>query len=103
MALASGGSAFRESLEGETHSHGPERVETRFDRAIKRFSLGASGVLRAATAPLDRAEALDRLGDGIAVDARAAGSAILLDGLALPLALGLLGGLALRARCREMP
>ena len=103
MALASGGTAFRESFEGETHVHGEAPAETRFDRALKGFSLGASGVLRAATAPLDRTEALDRLGDGIAVEARAAFAALLLDGLALPLLLGLFGGLALRARCREMP
>ena len=103
MALASGGTAFRESFEGETHRHGEEPAETRLDRAVRRFSLGASAVLRESTAPIDRTEALDRLGDGIAVDARAAFLALLLDGLALPLLLGLLGGLALRARCREMP
>ena len=103
MALASGGTAFRESFEGETHRHGEAPAETRLDRAARRFSLGASAVLRESTAPIDRTEALDRLGDGIAVEARAAFLALLLDGLALPLLLGLLGGLALRARCREMP
>lgn len=103
MALASGGAVFREADAEDAHSHGPARVETRLDRAARRFSLGASAVLREATAPIGRAETLDRLGDGIAVDARAAALALLLDGLALPLLLGLLGGLALRARCREMP
>jgi hypothetical protein len=103
MAIASGGSAFRDSFEGETHHHGEARAETRLDRALKRFSLAASDALRATTAPIDRTEALDRLGDGIAVEGRAALAALALDGLALPLLLGLLGGLALRARCREMP
>lgn len=103
MVLASGGTALRESFEEDAHHHGETPAETRLDRAVRRFSLGASAVLRDATAPIDRTEALDRLGDGIAVDARAAFLALLLDGLALPLVLGLLGGLALRARCREMP
>ena len=103
MVLASGGTALRESFEEDAHHHGETPAETRLDRAVRRFSLGASAVLRDATAPIDRTEALDRLGDGIAVDARAAFLALLLDGLALPLLLGLLGGLALRARCREMP
>ena len=103
MAFASGGAAFRESFEGETHHHGEARAETRLDRALKRFSLGCSNALRASTAPIGRTEALDRLGDGIAVDPRAALAALALDGLALPLLLGLLGALALRARCREMP
>ena len=103
MALASGGGSIRESAEDDGHHHGEARAETRLDRALKRFSIGASGAFRAALAPIDRTEALDLLGDGIAVDARAAFAALALDGLALPLLLGLLGGLALRARCREMP
>ena len=103
MAVASGGGAFRDSFEGDGHRHGEARAETLLDRAAKRFSLAASDAFRATLAPIDRAEALDRLGDGIAVDGRAALAALALDGLAPPLLLGLLGGVALRARCREMP
>lgn len=103
MALASGSSSIRNSFEETGHHHGEPRVETRLDRAVRRFSLGASGAFRSALAPIDRTEALDRLGDGIAVDSHTALAALALDGLALPLLLGLLGGFALRARCREMP
>ena len=70
-------------------------------RAAGRFSERASRALRAATGAIDRAEALDRLGDGISVDASSAWSALLADGVALPLLLGALGALALRRR--ELP
>ena len=105
MVLASGGNALRESLEEDSghHHHGERRVETAFDRAVRTFSIGATAALHTTTEPIDRTEALDRLGDGIAVDLRSVLAAFLFDGVSLPLLIGLFGALALRVRCREMP
>ena len=95
MVLVSGGADYGE--EAHSHAAAPGAVE----RAAGRFSERASRALRAATGAIDRAEALDRLGDGISVDAASAWAALLADGVALPLLLGALGAIALRRR--ELP
>ena len=69
--------------------------------AIRPFARRVARALDAATAPYDRTEAIDRLGDGVAVSGGAAVRAFALDGVALPLLLGLLGAAALRRR--ELP
>lgn len=98
MVLVSGGSAFSEDEPAGGHSHGgPGAVVA----AIRPAARVAARALSAATEPLDRAEALDRLGDGVAVSGRAAARALALDGVLLPLLLGLLGAAALRRR--ELP
>ena len=98
MVAVSGGSAFSGDADDGGHSHGgPGAVVA----AIQPYAKAVARTLSSATEPFDRAEVLDRLGDGVAVSGRAAFRALLLDGVALPLLLGLLGAAALRRR--ELP
>ncbi|MBQ9726696.1 MAG: hypothetical protein IJV65_04235 [Kiritimatiellae bacterium] len=100
MVAVSGGGAFADDADahgGHSHGSGPGAVVA----AIQPCAKAVARALSSATEPFDRAEALDRLGDGVAVSARGALRALLLDGLVLPLLLGLLGAAALRGR--ELP
>ena len=100
MVAVSGSSAFTDpdADAGHGHSHGgPGAVVA----AIQPVARTVAHAIGATTAPYDRTEALDRLGDGVAVSAGAAWRALALDGVALPLLLGLLGAAALRRR--ELP
>lgn len=100
MVAVSGGSAFSDDADDDGHGHshgGPGAVVS----AIMPYAKTVARTLSSATEPFDRTEALDRLGDGVAVSGRAAFRALLLDGVALPLLLGLLGAAALKRR--ELP
>lgn len=100
MVAVSSSSAFSDPDAAAEHGHfhgGPGAVVA----AIQPVASAVAGAIGATTAPYDRTEALDRLGDGVAVSAVAAWRALALDGLALPLLLGLLGAAALRRR--ELP
>lgn len=92
MVVVSGGGAFSAD---EPAPHGGVSA------AIRPFARRVARALDAATAPYDRTEAIDRLGDGVAVSGGGAVRAFALDGVALPLLLGLLGAAALRRR--ELP
>ncbi|MBQ3809464.1 MAG: hypothetical protein II839_01435 [Kiritimatiellae bacterium] len=99
MVVVSGGSAFSsDDPASHDRSHGGSGGVS---AAIRPFARRVARALDAATAPYDRAEAIDRLGDGVAVSGPAAWRALALDGVALPLLLGLLGAAALRRR--ELP
>ena len=81
------------------HSHdGAAREETAFDHALDAFSRSMSSAVAAALMPMCEVEALDRLGDGIAISPRAALKSALYTGLLLPLGFGVLAALALRRR-----
>lgn len=98
MVAVSGDPALSgEADDGHVHGAGPGALLS----AIRPAARAAARAISAATEPFGRTEALDRLGDGVAVDEAAAARAVALDGLALPLLLGLLGAAALRRR--ELP
>jgi hypothetical protein len=81
------------------HSHdGAAREETAFDHALDAFSKSMSSAVATALRPMSEVEALDRLGDGIAISPRAALKSALYTGLLLPLGFGVLAALALRRR-----
>ena len=81
------------------HSHdGAAREETAFDHALDAFSRSMSSAVATALMPMSEVEALDRLGDGIAISPRAALKSALYTGLLLPLGFGVLAALALRRR-----
>lgn len=100
MVAVSGSSAFTDpdAVAGHGHSHGGPGALV---AAIQPVARAVAHAIGATTAPYDRAEALDRLGDGVAVSAGAAWHALALDGVALPILLGLFGAAALRRR--ELP
>ena len=102
MVVVSGGSVFSmdpaEAAESTSHGHS---AGSRTVAAILPFARTVAHALDATTAPYDRTEALDRLGDGVRIPRGAALRAFALDGIALPLLLGLLGSAVLRRR--ELP
>lgn len=98
--MASGSGAWTDS--GPVHSHGgSEETPSAAHEAAERFSGTAAAALRATVAPVRKAAALDRAGDGIAIPPGDVLSAVAVCGIALPLALGAAASAALRRR--ELP
>ena len=95
--VASGSGSWTDGDPG--HDHGgarkpPSAAEVVFERA----SAAGAAALRAVVAPLREADALGRVGDGVAVSPRAALRAAAACGLALPLLLGLVAACILSRR-----
>lgn len=102
MVAVSGGTVFSmDPAEAAAAAASGHSAGGRITAAILPFARTVANALDATTAPYDRTEALDRLGDGVRVSRGAALRAFALDGVALPLLLGLLGAAALRRR--ELP
>ena len=81
------------------HSHGPApHEETAFDHALDAFSKAMSQAVAAVLAPMSEVEALNRLGDGVAISPRAVARSAVATGLLLPLGFGVLATLALKRR-----
>lgn len=93
-----GRSDFVEEVVGADHSHGGAVRETVLDHALDAFSKAMSSVVATTLKPMSDVEALDRLGDGIAISPRAVCKSALYTGLLLPLAFGALAALALKRR-----
>ena len=99
MVAVSGDPAFADETQS-AHAHGGGATDAVL-AAIQPAARAAARFISAATEPWARTEALDRLGDGVAVEETDAFRALALDGLAVPLLLGVLGAAALRRR--ELP
>ncbi|MCL1909935.1 MAG: hypothetical protein FWG05_03260 [Kiritimatiellaeota bacterium] len=80
------------------HSHGGDAEHSRVIEAFVDFSVRASRVVASANKPFIEANAFDRLGDGVLIDARMVWASAARTGAGLPLAFGVLAALALRRR-----
>ncbi len=80
------------------HVHAASREPNAVDRAVEKAASGIGGTLRAVMAPISRANASEKLADGIVVGMPGALWALTADGVALPLAFALAGAAALRRR-----
>lgn len=80
------------------HDHGEAVEPSAFSQGLETVSRGMTSVANGILAPLHGSHALDRLGDGIRVETAAGVRALVLDGILLPLVLGLGASLVLARR-----
>ena len=84
-----------------SHVHAAGRQPNALDRAVEKAAAGIGGTLRAVMAPVARANAAEKLADGLVVVVPDALWALAVDGVALPLMFSLVGAASLRRR--ELP
>lgn len=81
------------------HSHrDPNQVESVFSKFLDTFSSTISSGIASINNPFSDVNALDRLGDSVLIESRLVLRSVLITGVALPLAFGVLAALALKRR-----
>ena len=95
--VASGSGSWTDGDPGHDHG-GARKPPSAAEVVFERTSAAGAAALRAIVAPLREADALGRVGDGVAVSPRAALRAAAACGLALPLLLGLVAACILSRR-----
>lgn len=89
---------FEEGME-LAHSHDEAVGEKSvFTKGMEQFSAALSTGVTFTTESFSDTEAIDRLGDGMAIEAKAVAKSVFYTGIILPLLFGLLAALALRRR-----
>ena len=89
---------FEEGME-LAHSHEEAGGEKSvFTKGMEHFSAALSTGVTFVTESFNDTEAIDRLGDGMAIEPKAVAKSVVYTGLVLPLLFGLLAALALRRR-----